>query len=243
MALGSFFFPALITLPDSLTTRSPWRFAKKGQIFIEKDGDFVFDHTSTLRPVSAYLSPTIRIPGDKDWPLADPEFTRAPDPLPSTAYLKRPSLLYYENSSNNSDYACPKKTPPSQYRAIPGLYCQGRKDKGACLRQVLYNPLADVRGWDAFDRSCCLHGIQAGVSHMHELGLVHNDLNPSNIMMNGDDPVIIDFDSCKREGEKLGSKVGSYGWTLDGDDYAKRENDLYSLQKIREALMEDSTKC
>lgn len=28
-------------------------------------------------------------------------------------------------------------------------------------------------------------------------------------MMDGDDPVVIDFDSCKREGEELGSKAGT----------------------------------
>jgi serine/threonine protein kinase len=72
---------------------------------------------------------------------------------------------------------------------------------------------------------------------MHKLGLVHNDLNPSNIMMDGDNPVIIDFDSCKREGDELGSKAGTDGWTLDGQDHAMRENDLYSLSKIRAALM------
>jgi serine/threonine protein kinase len=71
---------------------------------------------------------------------------------------------------------------------------------------------------------------------MHDLGLVHNDLNPSNIIMDGDNPVIIDFDSCKREGDKLGSKAGTCGWTVDGEDYSKRDNDLYSLSKIQSAL-------
>ena len=67
-----------------------------------------------------------------------------------------------------------------------------------------------------FDRGHCSRGIEAGVRHMHKLGLVHNDLNPSNIMMDGDNPVIIDCDSCKREGDELGSKAGTDGWTLDG---------------------------
>jgi serine/threonine protein kinase len=40
---------------------------------------------------------------------------------------------------------------------------------------------------------------------MHDLGLVHSDLNPSNIM-DGNNPIIIDFDSCKPEGQKLGKE-------------------------------------
>lgn len=74
---------------------------------------------------------------------------------------------------------------------------------------------------------------------MHALGLIHNDLNPSNIMMNGDSPVIIDFDSCKREGEKLGLKLGTFGWAMEGVDYATPQNDYFGLSKIREALVEE----
>jgi len=42
-----------------------------------------------------------------------------------------------------------------------------------------------------------LEGIASGVGHMHSLGLIHNDIDPSNIMITEDDsPVVIDFDSC-----------------------------------------------
>lgn len=74
---------------------------------------------------------------------------------------------------------------------------------------------------------------------MHALGLIHNDLNPSNIMMNGDSPVIIDFDSCKREGEKLGLKLGTFSWAMEGVDYATPQNNYFGLSKIREALVEE----
>ena len=78
-----------------------------------------------------------------------------------------------------------------------------------------------LRDGTHFDRQRCLRGIKAGISHLHGLGLIHNDINPENIMMDGvvDDmePVIIDFDSCRKEDEKLGSK---FGWVVD-DEYAK----------------------
>ncbi|KAI1352324.1 kinase-like domain-containing protein [Xylaria sp. FL0043] len=245
---------------------------EKGEIFIEKDDDLVFDHTKIiLRTDGEYFYAktnqrifrssidinglaTIRIPADNVWPLADPEFTRAPDPLPSTAYVKRPSLLYYENASNNPDYACQiltevktcevlRKHPHHNIVQYLGCIVKDGRIKGLAFAKYSITLSQMLKDGTRFNRSRCLHGIQAGVSHMHKLGLVHNDLNPSNIMMDEDNPVIIDFDSCKREGDKLGSKGGTYGWTLDGEDYARRENDFYSLEKIRAALMKDSTKC
>jgi serine/threonine protein kinase len=47
-------------------------------------------------------------------------------------------------------------------------------------------------------------GIEKGLEHLHTLGLVHNDLNPANIMLDErETPIIIDFGSCRRIGESL----------------------------------------
>lgn len=87
------------------------------------------------------------------------------------------------------------------------------------------------------DKERCLRGIEDGVGHPHGLGLIHNDLNPSNIMMQDGDPVIIDFDSCKKEGQELGLKRGTVGWCAEQMDYATRDNDRHGISKIREFLM------
>jgi len=49
----------------------------------------------------------------------------------------------------------------------------------------------------AKDYSSILAGIESGIRHLHSLGLVHNDINPRNIMMDHDKAVIIDFGSCR----------------------------------------------
>ena len=50
-----------------------------------------------------------------------------------------------------------------------------------------------------------LEDILKGIRHLHSLGLVHNDINPANIMLdNNGTAVLIDFDSCRRVGESLG---------------------------------------
>jgi serine/threonine protein kinase len=84
------------------------------------------------------------------------------------------------------------------------------------------------------DIDACLRGIQAGVDHLHSLGLIHNDLHPDNIMMNGDDTVvIIDFDSSRPKGMGLeGAKGGTVDWTDVHAVRAERENDMYSMHLI-----------
>jgi serine/threonine protein kinase len=75
-----------------------------------------------------------------------------------------------------------------------------------------------------------------GVNHLHELGLIHNDLKPLNIMIDGDNPILIDFDSCKRVGEKLGVKAGTICKTIASAEYATPKNDLFSISKLQEFL-------
>lgn len=88
----------------------------------------------------------------------------------------------------------------------------------------------------------CMRGIEDGVQHLHGLGLIHNDLNPSNIMMDGGNAVIIDFDSCKVEGARLGAKAGTVGWQIGNSTHAMRVKDPFALSKIRELLIQEQPK-
>ncbi|GAW24969.1 hypothetical protein ANO14919_145660 [Xylariales sp. No.14919] len=245
---------------------------EKGEVFIEKDDDVSFAYTKIiLRDADGeyfyaktsqriFQSPTIDInaldkvpvPADRIYPLFSPGFTLAPNPLPTTSYVKRPSLLCYENTPDTLGYdrqilaevaACEvlREYPHPNIVQYLGCIIKAGRIRGLGFAKYSVTLSQMLKDGTYFCRSSCLLGIEAGISHMHQLGLVHNDLNPSNIMMDGDNPVIIDFDSCKREGEELGSKAGTHGWTLDGENYARRENDLYSLSKIRAALLKDDT--
>lgn len=86
------------------------------------------------------------------------------------------------------------------------------------------------------DVEFCLQEIKKGVAHLHGLGLIHNDLNPTNIIIDSDNPVIIDFDSYKQVGKKLGLKAGTTGWAKMGSTIAKPENDNYGMAKLAEWL-------
>ncbi|CZT23739.1 uncharacterized protein RCC_09453 [Ramularia collo-cygni] len=80
---------------------------------------------------------------------------------------------------------------------------------------------------DRFERQ-----FRDAIDHIHSLGLAHNDLNPSNIALDSqDDPVIIDWGSCKKFGELLLS-AGTPGWIEEDFDVSRKEHDVFALDKI-----------
>jgi len=86
------------------------------------------------------------------------------------------------------------------------------------------------------DRTSCIHGIVAGLKHLHSLGLAHNDLNPWNIMLTEEDvPVIIDYGSCRPVGDIL-YEGGTPGWNENFDSVSSLRNDETGVRKIREWL-------
>jgi serine/threonine protein kinase len=92
------------------------------------------------------------------------------------------------------------------------------------------------------DYSRVLAGIESGIKHLHGLGLVHNDINPSNIMLGygGGEAVIIDFGSCTRVGESLEGAGRTYEWYDEQVETALPQNDLDALKEIRIWLGDDS---
>lgn len=83
----------------------------------------------------------------------------------------------------------------------------------------------EIRQW--------LHGIESGIRHLHSFGLVHNDINPANIMFDGDAPVIIDFGSCRLKGSDINMVGRTYEWYDDNVMVAMPGNDLDALEEIR----------
>lgn len=183
------------------------------------------------------------------WPLFPAHFTRAPEPLPD-CYIKRPSLLYYgdtESSTKQSDLLLNEARVCETLRASPhlniaqylGCIVENNRIIGLCFVKYDMNLSQRVtKDSKPFDIGHVMHGIQKGIQHLHSLGLVHCDLNPANILMNGDTPVVGDFDSCHRVGEKLGIKAGTIGWTSEDFKVALPENDEYGLSKIQEFLLQ-----
>lgn len=75
-------------------------------------------------------------------------------------------------------------------------------------------------------------GLRAGIQHLHSLGYAHNDLNPMNIALDGDDqPVILDLGSCGRCGERLLSG-GTPGWVEEDYSTSSPDQNLGTLRRL-----------
>jgi serine/threonine protein kinase len=95
-----------------------------------------------------------------------------------------------------------------------------------------------LRGCEGF-----LSGVESGIRHLHSIGLVHNDLNPANIMLDDhENPFIIDFDSCCPIGPNLEGIGRTYQWYDKVTKTALPGNDLDALWDIREWLSDSAVK-
>ncbi|CAG8905892.1 unnamed protein product [Penicillium egyptiacum] len=99
---------------------------------------------------------------------------------------------------------------------------------GALTKRALRNK-REVRE----DYSRVLTDIESGLRHLHSLGLVHNDLNPSNIMVADDKAIIIDVGSCRKIGESLQGVGRTYEWYDGKIQQSLPENDLDALEELR----------
>ncbi|KAI8947946.1 kinase-like protein [Xylaria longipes] len=238
----------------------------QSQAFEEKDGDWVFSHTKIIlrkgsefyyavtgRRQLANFDPNqlecVRIPDEHIYPTAPPNILRAPDPLPSNVYIKTPDLLAYGSTPASSNFASQtlqevqmceilRQHPHPNIAQYLGCLVTDNKIRGVCFVKYKMTLAEYLRKGYPIDVDHCLAGVERAVSHLHALKLVHNDLNPSNIMLDdNNEPILIDFDSCKYEGGELGLKGGTVGWADCTARIASFANDFYGLVKIREHLV------
>lgn len=86
--------------------------------------------------------------------------------------------------------------------------------RGLCLERCVETLAERYESEMPFDILACITGIKAGIKHLHQRGLAHNDIRPSNILLKKDDTaVIIDFDTYHPIGMELVLKAGGMGST------------------------------
>ncbi|KAM3083092.1 hypothetical protein ACMFMG_003759 [Clarireedia jacksonii] len=228
---------------------------ENGDLIIVREGDRYY-YTITSRryldnskadPLEFDLVP---IPTSHIWPLFPRHFTRAPKPLPQDCYIKRPDLIHYGDTETSTEFSslllneakfCEilRVFPHPNIARYLGSIVENKRITGLCFVKYDMNLSERVtKDSRPFDIDLCLQGIQKGIQHLHSLNLIHCDLNPFNILMDRDTPVIGDFDSCQHKGERLGVKAGTTGWTSEDFKFARPENDEYGLSKIRDFLFQ-----
>lgn len=87
--------------------------------------------------------------------------------------------------------------------------------------------------------------LLGGIRHLHSLGIIHNDVGPSNIMIDEDGRlVLIDFDSCRRRedtlnGDGFGTKR-THGWHDPDTTEAIEKNDFDAYAELQTWLFGES---
>lgn len=124
-----------------------------------------------------------------------------------------------------------------------GCRSQGRYLTGIVLDRYSYTLKDYVKEATVkIDNKVFMSALESAINHLHSLGWAHNDLNPTNVMIDdsgtgGSMPVLIDFGSAREVGMLLGTSRGTAGW-YDGriEDYtiSKKENYMFGLKKMRE---------
>ena len=189
--------------------------------------------------------PPVALPPEDLWPPLTDDLTHAPHPIPDNAYAKRPTFFHYfpETSSFkprelllHEARICEflRRHPHKNVASYLGCINDGGVITGLCFvkyKEILSDRLVDSSR--PLDADSCLMGVKEALDHLHSLGLIHNDVNPINIMLDKQDvPILIDFNSCQWEGGSLYG-TGTPGWT-DGTSWtsSERKNDDIGLQEL-----------
>jgi serine/threonine protein kinase len=218
-------------------------------------------HSLHITDPYKWHTPPRRIDIDRIYPTVAPNILPSPLPSPLTiygseplepsykVYIKRPNLFALAEGLFNCDqsmrttnreiascevlHANPHPSICDYLGVV--LHSDSMRITGLAFERFAFDLEKLVRSGRCFNAESCMSQIEAGLDHMHALGLVHSDLKPANIFVSYDLKrfVIGDFNSTHVRGQRLEQKIGTKGWTLDRFEYAHREIDFHGLSLIR----------
>lgn len=194
-----------------------------------------------------------RIPLEHVYPRFDAlSLSLAPHPLPDNVFFKLPNLYSYMGCNGKGERndsiskvllqeanVCQllSRSPHRNVAEYLGCQVQGGRIVALCFKKYTSTLEYRIKHECKLDKDQVLEDIRMGIEHIHSLGYCHNDINPCNIMFDSDGKVvIIDFDSCRPSGEKLGVKKGTWGYFPAGETMSRPDNDFFGLQMIEKYL-------
>lgn len=207
----------------------------------------------TLQQITAALNP---IPDEVIFPKyptsPDAPLTRAPEILPDNVYIKRPALSTYNIYKKYNGLNTLRKCLLQEAQAMqvfskhphPHIirYHGCVVKRGYITGLVLDRHASDLEAYLENDRGrinkeSFMAALESAIYHLHSLGWAHNDLDPSNILVDASGmPVLINFEYCREIGRELPT-LGAMGWRdMNVEEYTKSDtkHDLLVLDKLRE---------
>jgi len=201
------------------------------------------EDTLSLLPLSIVVPQTF-------WsPRAVPGLTLAQEPLLADTFVKRPLPLGYDRDDpTDSQLAslmlheaetCEQlmRHPHPNICEYRGVIIKGGFVDGLCFQRHRKDLYDCIRDGEEVDIDDVITSLEQAIKHLHSLGLVHNDVSPSNILLSGTGRAILaDFDSCIPRGTRP-MKGPTPGWGRFSR-MAEEENDWYGYERIREWLLD-----
>ncbi|KAK3718049.1 hypothetical protein LTR37_005475 [Vermiconidia calcicola] len=235
-------------------------------VWTKQDGKPVFDYTTISAYVEgvAYVGKLYQPPHQVDEtdvlnslepvppqcirPEFPENFTLASEVDPAVHYLKAPSFTYDDCRPGNTFVAdCVlnevsvlerlKAKPHPNLASYHGCVVKDGLITHICSERYPASLAEHVNsGINEEQETRLLSSIEAGIGHLHALGLAHNDINPDNICIDADgNAVVLDFDGCLPFGEKLSEETA--GIMASKLSLSNRMNDLiHGLGSVEEFL-------
>src|SRR6266566_2121582 len=157
---------------------------------------------------AGHLTNNISIPLAAYSPPFPTHFTCAPEPLPRDFYVKKPRLISYDRIRQG-----PRPNHIADSFLAEAEVCE-------VLKRHPHPNIATYLGCQVSD------GRIIGICFAKYHRTLMQTVNPSNIMLYNDTAVIIDFGSCRRQGEDLEGVGRTYEWYDEAVQVAIPENDF-----------------
>ncbi|KAH6877303.1 kinase-like domain-containing protein [Thelonectria olida] len=241
-------------------TGEPMEFEKTAFTVVDKDTGAMYHGSLPKRQDDISLEEATacleRVPSSWTYPFLPSGFTvaTAADVGDEDVYVKTPKLSSYASigpgdhiakmvlqEAQNLEHV--RRFPHRNVVEFLGCVVKGHRIHGFAMKRypmTLFD-CCDVESKhpanvEDFDKEECIRDIAAGVHHLHNLGLAHNDINPRNIAVDDEGRcVVIDLGGCRRFGECL-DECGTEGFNEGFGDTSSVKNDEVGLSKVREWL-------
>ena len=179
------------------------------------------------------------VPPECIHPRTPDEVTIAPEFDSAKHYLKAPSFVYDDCRPGKTfvaDCVLNEVTMLGRLKVHPhrnlvsylGCVVKDNRITHISLEKYSSSLVAAVEhGVTVIEVERILNGVQAGMEHLHALGLAHNDITPENICLDAlGEPIIIDFDGCLPFGGLLMKGASMEIDPHSGAPLSSKRNDL-----------------